>query len=347
MGGDTVRELIAQLGEEAAHNDLIGYDQAERWSFWKQLQAAGYRPAKITTPCEADCSAGVISIVRAAGELLGVNNLKHLSATYTGNMRTGFRTAGFQVLTASKYLTSDKYLRRGDILLNDAHHTAINLTNGTAVVPITPAALEKSGVEAIAREVIAGKWGNGSDRKKRLEAAGYSYAAVQAAAGEEAPPYEAFSPETVTEEFFGTLYSRFGFFAGVAPDSIVTPAASALGEVTRTDAKGNESPSVYAPEKLNEKDKYLYFLGGNDAVVEITAANRTGKKLLLVKDSYANAFLPYLLHDYDAVTVVDPRYYPGSVLRLAQQGGYTQAMVLYNLKSFASDTYIQFLPLAD
>lgn len=177
----TVRELIAQLGEEAAHNDLIGYDQAERWSFWKQLQAAGYRPSKITTPCEADCSAGVISIVRAVGELLGVNNLKHLSATYTGNMRAGFRMAGFQVLTASKYLASDKYLRRGDILLNDAHHTAINLTNGTAVVPITRAALEKSGVEAIAREVIAGKWGRGSDRKKRLEAAGYSYAAVQAA----------------------------------------------------------------------------------------------------------------------------------------------------------------------
>jgi len=240
----TVRELIAQLGEEAAHNDLIGYDQAERWSFWKQLQAAGYRPAKITTPCEADCSAGVISIVRAAGGLLGVNNLKHLSATYTGNMRAGFRMAGFQVLTASKYLTSDKYLRRGDILLNDTHHTAINLTNGTAIAsaaaemiwrgdkgaavtavqkkliaagydigssgadgdfgpateqavkrfqaangltvdgivgPSTRAALEKSGVETIAREVIAGKWGIGSDRKKRLEAAGYNYAAVQAA----------------------------------------------------------------------------------------------------------------------------------------------------------------------
>lgn len=176
----TVRELIAQLGEEAAHNDLIGYDQAERWSFWKQLQAAGYQPSKITTPCEADCSAGVISIVWAVGELLSVHSLKHLSATYTGNMRAGFRAAGFQVLTASKYLTSDKYLRRGDILLNDAHHTAINLTNGTAVVPITRAALENSGVEAIAREVIAGKWGNGSDRKKRLEAAGYSYATVQA-----------------------------------------------------------------------------------------------------------------------------------------------------------------------
>ena len=38
--------------------------------------------------------------------------------------------------------------------------------------------LKKSNTE-IAKEVIAGKWGNGADRKKRLEAAGYNYAAVQ------------------------------------------------------------------------------------------------------------------------------------------------------------------------
>lgn len=34
-------------------------------------------------------------------------------------------------------------------------------------------------VTEVAREVIAGKWGNGTERKKRLEAAGYSYQAVQ------------------------------------------------------------------------------------------------------------------------------------------------------------------------
>ena len=37
---------------------------------------------------------------------------------------------------------------------------------------------KKSNTE-IAKEVIAGKWGNGADRRKRLEAAGYNYAAVQ------------------------------------------------------------------------------------------------------------------------------------------------------------------------
>ena len=34
-------------------------------------------------------------------------------------------------------------------------------------------------MEEVAKEVLAGKWGNGDDRKNRLKAAGYDYAAVQ------------------------------------------------------------------------------------------------------------------------------------------------------------------------
>ena len=37
----------------------------------------------------------------------------------------------------------------------------------------------KKSVEAVAKEVIAGKWGNGENRKKKLQAAGYDYGAVQ------------------------------------------------------------------------------------------------------------------------------------------------------------------------
>ena len=42
----------------------------------------------------------------------------------------------------------------------------------------------KKSVEAVAKEVLAGKWGNGEDRKKRLQAAGYDYGAVQAKVNE-------------------------------------------------------------------------------------------------------------------------------------------------------------------
>lgn len=37
----------------------------------------------------------------------------------------------------------------------------------------------KKSVAEVAKEVVSGKWGNGADRKKKLEAAGYNYAEVQ------------------------------------------------------------------------------------------------------------------------------------------------------------------------
>ncbi len=128
---ETARKKIAELSIKAANNNKIGYDQNERDTYWTQLQKAGYDPSKITVACEADCSAGVCANVKAVGHLLGIASLQNLSATYTGNMRSGFKAAGFQVLTDSKYLTSENYLVAGDVLLNDQCHTAVEVGSGT------------------------------------------------------------------------------------------------------------------------------------------------------------------------------------------------------------------------
>lgn len=125
------RELLAELAIQAANNDNIGYDQNQRYSYWNQLQAVGFYPSKISVPCESDCSAGVIANTRAVGYLLNIAPLKNINATYTGNMRAGYAAAGFQVLTESKYLTSNAYLMPGDILLNDYDHTCVNLGIGS------------------------------------------------------------------------------------------------------------------------------------------------------------------------------------------------------------------------
>lgn len=125
------RNLIAEMARKAAENDLIGYDQNERLTFWKHLKASNYDPAKITVACEADCSSGVGAIVKGAGYRLGDIKMQNVSPDiYTGNERTALKSAGFKERTASKYLTSDTYLFAGDILLREGHHTAINLTNG-------------------------------------------------------------------------------------------------------------------------------------------------------------------------------------------------------------------------
>lgn len=94
-------------------------------------KASNYDPAQITIACEADCSSGVAAIVKGAGYRLGNEKMKNVSIyLYTGNMRAGLKAAGFEVLTDSKYLTSDAYLLEGDITLNDNAHVAVNLTDG-------------------------------------------------------------------------------------------------------------------------------------------------------------------------------------------------------------------------
>ena len=71
-----VRAKLAELGVKAAKNNLVGYDQNQRGTYWQHLKASNYDPAQITIACEADCSAGVIANIKATGYLLGIDALK-------------------------------------------------------------------------------------------------------------------------------------------------------------------------------------------------------------------------------------------------------------------------------
>ena len=129
-----VAEEIAKQARDGANNDNIGYDQGQRLTFWNELAKVGYKVADIKTKCEADCSSGVAAIVKSVGYLLNIPALKEVSITnYTGSLKSNLRAVGFEVLTDEKYLTSDKYLKPGDILLNERHHTCINLDYGSKV----------------------------------------------------------------------------------------------------------------------------------------------------------------------------------------------------------------------
>lgn len=82
-----VREMIASLAEKAAKNNKVGYDQNQRTTYWTELAKAGYDPAAIKNKCEADCSAGVMANVKAAGHLLNEEKLKGVTITSTHYMR--------------------------------------------------------------------------------------------------------------------------------------------------------------------------------------------------------------------------------------------------------------------
>ena len=137
---ESLGNLFADLAIEAALNDKIGYDQgtagnsADRCTFRQQMKAVGYRPSKITKPCECDCSEGTIVLIQAVGHLKGIKELQECNATYTGNMMDYFNSAKgkkyFTVLQG-RYLKDSSFAKRGDINLNTGHHVNVTVDNGS------------------------------------------------------------------------------------------------------------------------------------------------------------------------------------------------------------------------
>ena len=89
--------------------------------------------------------------------------------------------------------------------------------------------------------------------------------------------------------------------------------------------------------QLAEYDKYAAFLHGNNGYSEITG-NGEGS-ILVVKDSYGNSFVPYLVENYAKIGVIDLRMW-FTVSDTFAEGGYDEILVLYSFASFTEDAYI-------
>ena len=143
--------------------------------------------------------------------------------------------------------------------------------------------------------------------------------------------------EKVADSFYGTLYSKL-LDGSAVPDEIYAPVN--IPEVVVTYEDGTTSNTLYHPDKLGEKDKYTYFLGGNYGEVTLKTNANTGKKLLLIKDSFSNSVVPFLLGAYDEIVVIDLRYYTGNIADVIQSQGITQMLFLYEVSNLLTDTGI-------
>ncbi len=122
-------ERIASAMEAACANDHIGYSQSNRLSLNSAAKAVGYDISAIKTDCECDCSSLVAVCCIAAGCYVS-------PSMYTGNEVACLKQTGkFEVLTDKKYLNEDKWLKRGDVLVKQYHHTAIVLSDGECAMP--------------------------------------------------------------------------------------------------------------------------------------------------------------------------------------------------------------------
>lgn len=146
----------------------------------------------------------------------------------------------------------------------------------------------------------------------------------------------------VSDSFQGTLAARSGY--RVPDDTIEVYWPDQEEELVVTYVQEQtKSASLYAAEKLKTRDKYGMFLNGNHPLTEIRIMASTGRKLLLIKDSYANCFVPFLTGDFEEIVLVDPRYYYDSAEKLMKQYGFTDVLFLYNLNTFLEDDVLHYV----
>lgn len=123
-----IAERMAKACEDGCANPALGYDQGQRNTLRTQAKLCGMNLALIKTDCECDCSSFMSVCAECAGVPIPYTGG---NAPTTSSMKSAFLNTGyFDLLTDKKYLDSDKYLKRGDILVAVGQHTIMCLEDG-------------------------------------------------------------------------------------------------------------------------------------------------------------------------------------------------------------------------
>lgn len=153
-----------------------------------------------------------------------------------------------------------------------------------------------------------------------------------------------FNIEHASDDFRGTFYNKC-FYDKIEKDIIDIYSlqnGSKVKKVILNDGRGEEETnSIFFREFLDESDKYCVFTGKNRAYTNIKTDNTNDKKILIIKDSYANSFIPFLINHYSEISVIDLRYVKTSISDFVDPNEYDDTLFLYNASTFSTDPNVK------
>nr|WP_300005933.1 DHHW family protein [Tissierella sp.] len=142
-----------------------------------------------------------------------------------------------------------------------------------------------------------------------------------------------FKREVVSDEFLGSQFRKSSYYRGKSEEiERFIPREDTVKEIIKNQEE--KSSSLYDEKFLKKSDKYSFFLGGDDAVVDITTSAEEGGTLLVVKDSFANSMIPFLSLHFSRIIVIDERYFNIPLKDYIEDLEIDRVLFLKNIRTF-------------
>ena len=154
--------------------------------------------------------------------------------------------------------------------------------------------------------------------------------------------YDKYTIRHVTDNFRGDLYNRT-LYTGVRSDLLDIyeyPDGSQILTCMSVDKDGRiEERSFYDMDMLETEDMYRMYLGENVPVLEIETDVNNQRKLLVIKDSYADCFIPFLTQHFSRITVVSPEDMDGVLSDYVDVSDYEQTLMLFGIENIGNTEF--------
>ena len=150
--------------------------------------------------------------------------------------------------------------------------------------------------------------------------------------------YDKYSVHHATSDFRGDLYNR-SQYDGIRPDIIDFYSCNGGAEIISCTGYYNSGKTVEKhiyDEKLLDMD-YMYnaYLGEEVPLLKITTTVKNERKLLVIKDDYADCFIPFLTQHYSEIDVVSPELIEGKISDHIRFSDYEQVLFLFGIENLS------------
>ncbi|MCR5264901.1 MAG: hypothetical protein K6D94_13570, partial [Clostridiales bacterium] len=172
-----------------------------------------------------------------------------------------------------------------------------------------------------------------SDHHWTARGAYYAYAAFAESAGLEPTPLDGFDNTILNEHYHGSMYSLTRN-PKVKNFEDVIEAYIPRKQHTMTVTNANGGTNVYNSSIVESYSSYLSFIAGDNPYTIINVPeNPQDMNVLVLKDSYGDAFVPFLCEHYGNIIVIDVRYTGFNIYEKLKDYGLTDIIFLNNIQS--------------